>query len=285
MLINELPPTERLPEIPEHVLIGRIGQGAFGEVWLARDVVGAYHAVKVVDQRTFSNNPEPFEREFAGIMKYSPISLTHPSLLHVLFVGSRKLQGYFYYIMELGDSEQPGWEANPKTYVTRNLARERDKRGRLPIGECVQLGLDLTSALGHLHGHGLIHRDIKPSNIIFVKGLPKLADIGLVTEISASNQPATVIGTPGFMAVSGAGTPQADLYSLGIALYEASTGCRAKEFPTLPGTLYTRADRDDFMRLNEVILKACHQNPGERFHSAAEMHAALLEVEKQLTAH
>ena len=75
-----------------------------------------------------------------------------------------------------------------------------EQRGRLPPAECVQLGLNLTLALGHLHRHGLIHRDIKPANIIFVGGIPKLADIGLVTSFADA---CSFVGTEGFIAPEG----------------------------------------------------------------------------------
>src|SRR5207244_440195 len=70
----------------------------------------------------------------------------------------------------------------PHSYVPRTLAFDLKQRGRLPLDECLRIGLALTSALAHLHKNGLVHRDIKPSNIIFVGGAPKLADIGLVAE-------------------------------------------------------------------------------------------------------
>src|SRR5437762_104247 len=60
-----------------------------------------------------------------------------------------------------------------------------EARGRLPAEECLLIGAELTTALAQLHRHELVHRDIKPSNIIFVRGAPKLADIGLVASIDA----------------------------------------------------------------------------------------------------
>jgi len=59
---------------------------------------------------------------------------------------------------------------------------ERERWGNMPFPECLEIALSLTRALRHLHSHDLVHRDIKPSNIIFVHGLPKLADIGLVAQ-------------------------------------------------------------------------------------------------------
>jgi serine/threonine protein kinase len=63
------------------------------------------------------------------------------------------------------------------------------------LQECLDIGVQLTTALEHLHGSGLIHRDIKPSNIVFVDGTPKLADVGLVTTLDATR---SFVGTEGY---------------------------------------------------------------------------------------
>jgi len=59
-----------------------------------------------------------------------------------------------------------------------------------------------------MHQQHLIHRDIKPSNIIFVRGVPKFADIGLVTEIATKGEEVTYLGTRGYIAPEGPGTPR-----------------------------------------------------------------------------
>ena len=64
------------PTIPDHELICRIGGGSYGEVWLARTALGAYRAVKIVHRHKFGHD-RPFEREFAGIQKFEPISRSH----------------------------------------------------------------------------------------------------------------------------------------------------------------------------------------------------------------
>src|ERR1019366_3944748 len=91
-------------------------------------------------------------------------------------------------------------------YIPHTLRADLEK-GALPPAECVTIGLKLASALSHLHANGLVHRDIKPSNIIFVKGEPKLADIGLVTAIDEAQ---SLVGTAGYIPPEGPGTPQAD---------------------------------------------------------------------------
>src|SRR5213594_4185048 len=124
-----------------------------------------------------------------------------------------------------------GFIRHSELYVPRTLKYDLRTRGALPVVECIQIALSLTCALEHLHGHGLIHRDVKPSNIIFVKGVPKLADIGLVTDVEATR---SFVGTEGFIPPEGPGTVQADLYSLGKVLYEMSMGRSRFDFPALP---------------------------------------------------
>jgi serine/threonine protein kinase len=148
----------------------------------------------------------------------------------------------------------------------------------------VRIGLALTDALDFLHGQGLTHRDIKPQNIIFVNGHPKLADMGLITDIRPPDQERTLVGTPGYMPPlpERPGTPQADIYALGMVLYVLSTGGPAAHFPEIATTLVNAADPVDFFPLNHVILKACQLDPAQRYASAAEMHRALLEIKKEL---
>src|SRR5437667_4738897 len=258
--------------VPDHELIQCIGRGSYGEVWLARNLMGMYRAVKVVYRKNFGHQ-RPFERELAGIKKFEPISRSHESFVDILHVGQNEKGGHFYYIMELGDDLTTGQDINPRFYVPKTLAKEVALRGRLPLSECVQLGLWLSAALDSLHKHGLVHRDVKPSNVIFVSGVPKLADIGLVADI---NEASSYVGTEGFIPPEGPGSAPADVYSLGKVLYEISTGKDRHDFPELPTQLDGTADLDRFVELNEVILHACKNDVGKRYQTAWDMHADLI---------
>jgi serine/threonine protein kinase/thioredoxin-like negative regulator of GroEL len=375
------------PQIPDHELLRRIGQGSYGEVWLARNVMGEYRAVKMVHRAAFGGDSRPFEREFEGIRKFEPISRSHESQLPILHVGLNEAAGCFYYVMELaddansflsvgadvrrltstgvrvsppaaasdardaskishrsipdqsaagedsrapedrgspdpqrvrmedgldesagartGEAAAAGDNRAPKSepphvgsYEPRTLRLELERHGRLPLAQCLDISLALTTALAHLHKHGLVHRDIKPSNIIFVQGRPKLADIGLVTDAGDAR---SIVGTEGYLAPEGPGSPQADLYSLGKVLYEISTGRDRRHFPDLPLDLVPRsAERgtgnaespndaplptphsalrtprlDGLLELNEILLKACARDPRQRYASAEAMHADL----------
>jgi serine/threonine protein kinase len=258
------------PDIPDHQLIRCIGSGSYGEVWLARNVMGNYRAVKIVYRKTFEND-RPFEREFNGIQKFEPISRSDDSQVDILHVGRN--QDYFYYVMELADDQTRGQQIDPASYAAKTLWTEMNQRGRLPFAECLEIGLALTAALEHLHKNGLVHRDVKPSNVIFVNGVPKLADIGLVTDSAATM---SYVGTEGFLPPEGPGTAQADIYSLGKVLYEISTGKDRKAFPEPPTLLGEFADREEFLEFSEVTKRACANNPQDRYPSIAAMRADLM---------
>ena len=269
------------PNVPDHQLMRCIGEGGYGQVWLARDVIGTYHAVKFVYRKTF-NNAAPFEREFKGIHHFTPISRMHPGFVHILHVGRNEKAEYFFYIMEVADDETTGQEINPETYSAKTLSRVIRKQGRLPVMDCIRLGLELSSALEYLHQHRLIHRDIKPANVLYVHGQAKFADVGLVTQIDTRRPDATYIGTEGYIAPEGPGTAAADVYSLGKVLYEASLGLDRMRFPDLPTTVIDQGD-PLAMRLNQIVVKACEFNPSQRYKSAQEMYNDLkaLSAERQ----
>jgi WD40 repeat protein/serine/threonine protein kinase len=264
---NHLPP----PAIPDHQLLRRIGGGSYGDVWLGKNMMGAYRAIKIVYRKRFNHNA-PFERELSGIRKFEPISRSHEGFVDILHVGINEQDGYFFYIMELGDDQSSGPNIDPQQYVPKTLSSEVESHLRLSAEACLELGLKLSSALQKLHSHGLVHRDVKPSNIIFVDGVPKLADIGLVTDIGGAS---SFVGTEGFIPPEGPGTPQADVYGLGKILYEASTGKDRQEFPRLPEDFDALPDKSLFLEINAVIVRACVGERRDRYQTAQEMHGDL----------
>jgi len=276
-----------LPDAPDYQFCApAFGEGAFGKVWLVRNAIGQWQALKAVYQAKFGDNTRPYDMEFSGIRAYKPTSEEHLGLLRVDFVSQKKPQGYFYYVMELGDARASGWEENPETYRSRDLAWVRDQaeKKRIPVAECVSIGLALTDALEFLHAKGLTHRDIKPSNIIFVNGRPKLADVGLVTRARTAQDVTSYAGTPDYMPPhpEPPGTKQADIYALGMVLFVISTGREPAFFPDLKTTLVMNERHAEFILLNPIILKACEADITKRYSSAAEMRAALQAVQKLL---
>ena len=276
------------PAIPDHTLLQPIGHGAYGEVWLARNVMGVLRAVKFIWRRQLESD-RPYEREFAGIQRYEPVSRSAAGLVHMLHVGRNDAEGYFYYVMELADAvgevisetvisksaqRKPpvGTDSLIADYSPRTLRSDLRRLHRLPIADCLRVALDVVSGLIRLHELGLVHRDVKPGNIIFVHGRAKLADIGLV---STGSEGRTFVGTEGYIPPEGPGLPVADIYALGMSLYEAATGYVPEEFPKVPAEWFAEEAGAEAIEFHEIVLKACEGAKERRYQSAEQMQADL----------
>ncbi len=170
--------------------------------------------------------------------------------------------------------------------------------------EAIDIAVQVLSALAYAHHHGVIHRDIKSDNILLTpEGQVKIADFGVArAEIGAAHHRLTeardLVGTIVYMAPEQLTSPRtvdhrADLYSLGITLYELVTGevpfdgeegyplmkRIEMEEPADPRTL----EADLPSCLAEIILRAIHKEPDDRYYSAPEMTAALLRCREELT--
>lgn len=266
---------ETPPLIPDLTLLRRIGAGSYGDVWIARTLTGVYRAVKVVDRARFPDD-RPFQRELDGISRFQRSAGHQPRQLALMHVARLEPQGLLYYVMELADDVATGTDIDPERYEPLTLKSLRMRRPVLPAAEVVRLGVELARGLTGLHGVGLIHRDVKPSNIILVNGVPKLADIGLVSSREAS---VTSLGTPGYSPPEGSGSLSADLWGLGRILYELVTGCNTTEFPRLPPGFDARPDAAVLLELNEVVLRACEPDPKDRYATAQQMLDELLLIQ------
>lgn len=194
-------------------LARRLGSGAFGTVWLARDErLDRDVAVKIVQRERVAGGR--FEREAKAAAQ-----LAHPGIV-TLYEAAIDDEGA-YLVSEL---------------VRGATLAHALEEGRLSDRDVVRIGIALCDALGHAHAHGVVHRDLKPSNVL-VPDLPstdaelvKLTDFGVARLIGDERLTFTgdVVGTAAYMAPEQAagmvaGAP-ADLYSLALVLYEALTG-------------------------------------------------------------
>ena len=255
-----------LPCIPDHQLLRVIGRGSYGEVWLARSVMGTLRAVKIVRRSSFDTE-RPYLREFEGIRKCEPVSRSHEGLIDVLHVGQSTEAGFFYYVMELADAVD-GRPGETETYRPLTLTARLNGEEPLPVEDCLQLAQSLAGALAQLHDFGLLHRDVKPSNILYVDGMPKLGDIGLVAEAGESR---SFVGTEGYVPLEGPGSVKADLFALGKVLYQMLTGLDRTRYPELPDGWSQRLDFDQRLELNEIVLRACEDDPERRYRNAREL--------------
>lgn len=264
-------PDAEYTTVPEYEPLSVIGRGGYGEVWLARDLEGRHWALKVVRRSSFEND-RPYEREYRGVLKFSEVSHLSECQLRVVKVGRRDEAGCFYYVMELADDASGMPAIQAETYQPHTLRSELRARRRIPAQEVTGLAWGLSAALETLHGKGLVHRDVKPGNIIFVGGRPKLADPGLITDADLSG---TFAGTEGYIPPEGPGTYRADVFSLGMTLYEACTGLDRREFPALPENVSEFPDHAQLLQLVRIINRACQPDRRRRCQSAQEMRVAL----------
>ena len=196
-----------------YALRRRLGSGAFGTVWLARDErLDRDVAVKIVPRERISEGR--FEREARAAAQ-----LSHPGIV-TLYEAAIDDEGA-YLVSELVRGD------------TLAVALED---GRLSDRDIVRIGSALCDALAHAHAHGVVHRDLKPSNVLLPDaptsdaGVVKLTDFGVARLIGEDRLTLTgdVIGTAAYMAPEQAegrvAGVEADLYSLALVLYEALTG-------------------------------------------------------------
>lgn len=264
------------PSVPGHTLLSKIGEGAYGDVYLARHASGAFRAVKIV-YRDRVSDADAFEREYRGVSAFRRVPRTR-GLVRIFAVGRDDAAGMFFTVMEAADDERRGRRIDPETYRPATLAGLLSAHVALPLKDCAGLAAVLADALRHLQEHHLAHRDIKPGNVLYVRGRPVLADVGLVADMRDIR---SVVGTPGYAPPENHGTPQGDVYSLGRLLYAASTGRGAGEAGFAP-----REEADTgspfFANWLAILRKACAERPADRYGSAKAMQADLLALRRRM---
>ncbi len=262
-------------------LIGDLGRGAHTVVHLARrDDDGARFAVKVLDQLPDDGGATlaRFRREAALVA-----SIGHPDLPRIHEVGT--LDGRAYLVMDLIEG-----------------CRLADvlSAGPMPVEQVVQVALDLVGPLSALHGHAMVHRDVKPQNIMITPdGRARLIDFGLAARGSgpAGETPedaGQAVGTLAYAAPEQTGMlrrpvdARADLYSLGVVLFECLSG-----LPPFPVD-----DVGELLRMHAVVpapdlrglvpgvpealaalvARLLAKDPDDRYPDGAHVAAALSEV-------
>jgi len=268
-------------------ITGRLRAGGVAELYEATHVqIGQRFAVKVLKPE-FLGHAELAERFLTEARAASAVG--HPGIVQVLDFGHLRT-GEPYLVMELLQGE--------------DLKQLLERKKRLTEPEAITIALHVLDALGAAHKAGVLHRDLKPENVVLVRGpegrpWAKLIDFGIARVTSRDpaarrlTRHGTVMGTPAFMAPEQARgsvhvDARADLYSVGVMLFEMLTG----ELPfrgASPTEVMVRLLQDDFPRprqvcpevspeMEQVILRATAKKPENRYASAAEFVAALREL-------
>lgn len=230
-------------------------------------------AVKVLPRELLHADPQfrlRFEREAKIIAQ-----LEHPSIVPVY---------------DVGEDDQPYFVMR---YMNGGSLSERIQAGLHSIEEATRILEQIAPGLDEAHSKGIVHRDLKPSNILFDrKGVPYISDFGiakLVQDQAGNVTGSAIIGTPAYMApeqASGEAVDgRADIYALGIILFEMLTGKQPYEADTpmgvaikhitepVPRILNVKPDLPP--QIDEIIQKAMAKDRDQRFATAVEMTAAL----------
>jgi serine/threonine protein kinase len=268
--------------------IKEIASGGYGYVYLFSRTAqnhgeSDYVAGKFVYRHIFGPSDDPsssaaYQRALDGLQNFRSLSGESPYLLRVFDVRQRHDEGYFCYMMELADDMNSGGQIDPGVYRPRTLKNELERSGnrqRLPATTCVDIAIGLARGLQILHDGGFTHRDLRPSNIIFVNGVPKLADIDL---LAGHNTALTSYIPKHYAAPEGSHSSQADIFSFGKTLYEMCTGFPAKSYPCLPPDIRHWKDHRLSLQINKVIAKACARDLRERYQSAEHVLAGLQRI-------
>lgn len=258
------------PQVGAYRLLGRLGGGGMGTVFLGRTVGGRNVAVKLI--RGEYTADEEFRRRFRQEV-----------------AAARRVNGRWTPPVLDADTEggRP-WVAT--AYVPGpDLAQAIKRFGPLPVDTVRTLGAGLAEGLLAVHGAGLVHRDLKPSNVLLSLDGPRMIDFGIARALdgtgAALTQTGTVIGSPGYMSPEQAtGTvagPPSDVFSLGAVLAATATG-RAPfgEGPTAVAVMYRvlheQPDLDGLPdALRDIVVACLNKDPAGR-PTPQQIHAHML---------
>jgi eukaryotic-like serine/threonine-protein kinase len=214
---------------PERVgpyrLLGRLGAGGMGQVYLGRSAGGRLVAIKVIRPELASDSGfrARFTQEIAA---------------------ARRVSGLFTAVVVDADVAGPvpwlatGYVAGP------SLAEAVETQGPLPADSVLTLAAGLAEGLEAIHATGMVHRDLKPSNVLLAGDGPRVIDFGIsrAAEATALTQTGMIIGSPGFMspeqAEGGAVGQASDVFSLGAVIAFAATGAGPFGAGSTPALMY-----------------------------------------------
>jgi hypothetical protein len=286
---DELSDLQPSTPIKHYTILGRVGRGGMGQVFLALDEkLRRRVALKCLLSRLSLDA----DREHILAEARAAASITHPNVATV------------YEVVEHDDRAFMAMEFVDGQSLSMVLARER-----LPRDRVVAIGLDLVGALGAAHANDIVHGDLKPANIALTnEGSAKVLDFGVARAVRAASGSTTtlgarptaqtltaVAGTPGYMSpeqlrgerIDG----RSDLYSLGVVMFEMATGRRPyleatieelREAVTRPAPRADSVARGVPRWLADFIAKSLEPQKIARFQSAGEMKEALEAVRQNI---
>jgi len=255
------------PNVPGYECLRVIGRGGMGIVWEAlEERLERRVALKVQARESQSDGAMWAEAKLAA-------HVSDPGVVTVLDAGST-LDGRAYYTMELVEGTDLG-------------ALLRD--GKLQPSEAVRIACEIAQAVAAAHEKGIVHRDLKPRNVMIdKKNRARVLDFGLALRHATVDVPTTFAGSPPYMPPEQVRAhhtgPEADVYAIGVMLYEMLAGRRPFEAPEQPGLLYQILFEpppalSTFVTVSadveRVVMRCLAKEPAGRYPNAFALHAVL----------
>ena len=256
----------------KYQILAEIGQGGFGKTFLGYDSgMDRNVAVKELLHDNAEVAPEDYEDYRRRFRKEAQVvsKFAHPNVAAAYALESDD-KGDLYLVLE---------------YVDGGSLKQLLDNGPLNPQRTIGIGLDLCDAIDAIWKLDIVHRDIKPSNILLTKeGQAKLTDFGVAQvghETRRTQEAHGHPGTPAYKSPEQAGSSgyldqRSDLYGLGLVLYEMLTGKLYLRNRVPPRRLNRKVSR----ALSSVVMHTLEVDPAQRYQSAQEMRAALLEALK-----
>jgi serine/threonine protein kinase/Tol biopolymer transport system component len=276
-----------------HEIVGLLGVGGMGEVYLAQDTrLNRRVAIKILPE-AYASDPERIARFHREAQ--AAAALNHPGIagIYDLAEAPAGQDVVRYLVLEL---------------IEGDTLADRLRRGPLPVEEALQIAKQILEALEAAHEKGICHRDLKPANIKLTSdGSVKVLDFGLAkffqsapsaanlshspTLTLAGTMPGVILGTAGYMSPEQAkgfeADQRSDIFSFGCILFEMLTGRQAFEGETaseiLASVLKTEVDLTLLPprlnpRLVETLRRCLEKNPRKRWHAAADVRVEIESV-------
>ncbi|MGJ8633694.1 MAG: serine/threonine protein kinase, partial [Luteolibacter sp.] len=252
-------PEEIADKFPQFEITECLGQGGMGVVYKARQKsLNRWVAIKTLAPERLENDhfAERFSREAQTLAL-----LSHPNIVTVHDYG--ETDGLFYIVME---------------YVDGVNLRDLLHDGKMDSAQALSIVPPICEALQYAHDKGIVHRDIKPENLLIDReGRVKIADFGIASLVGDTNEKS---GTPPYMAPEQGSHEdvdhRADIYALGVVLYEMLTG----ERPATPLNLPSQKVQLD-IRIDDIVLRAINKEPERRYRTAEEFRTVVENISVQ----
>ncbi|HEY8132812.1 MAG TPA: serine/threonine-protein kinase [Thermoanaerobaculia bacterium] len=250
-------------EFGPYEIIHLLGKGAMGSVYLARDRrIGRRVALKVVQPPSNAFEDTTSAHEFyRRLQREAEVygALLHPNIVTLYDVGY--------------ENDRVTWMAMEYVEGETLLELERRSGPVLAVEVVIGIAADVLRGLEGAHAKGIIHRDIKPANILIAAdGTAKIADFGIARPLESSmTRAGSLMGTPNYMSPEQASgkdlTTNADIFSLGVVLYESLTGTKpfmAADLPTTMNNIINQPVPALPGPIGDVISRMMAKSPEER---------------------